>query len=105
MLVRSGIGITLTRRLAVPGRETMSVRRRSTRRVLSPILASVLLVLTALAAGLAPRAGAAAGAPLAAPARLAAPCKPGTTKRIAFMLKQQTAFRYLHADVPFFKQT
>lgn len=30
------------------------------------------------------------------------PCTPGTTKRIAFMLKQQTAFRYLHADVPFF---
>jgi D-xylose transport system substrate-binding protein len=32
-------------------------------------------------------------------------CKPGTTKRIAFMLKQQTAFRYLNADVPFFKKT
>ena len=29
-------------------------------------------------------------------------CTPGTTKKIAFMLKQQTAFRYLHADVPFF---
>ncbi len=29
-------------------------------------------------------------------------CTPGTTKRIAFMLKQQTAYRYLHADVPFF---
>ncbi|QPC95925.1 hypothetical protein [Mesorhizobium sp. INR15] len=29
-------------------------------------------------------------------------CKPGTTKRIAFMMKQQTAFRYLHADMPFF---
>ena len=29
-------------------------------------------------------------------------CKPGTTKRIAFMLKQQTAFRYLNADIPFF---
>ena len=26
-------------------------------------------------------------------------CTPGTTKRIAFMLKQQTAYRYLHADV------
>lgn len=32
-------------------------------------------------------------------------CKPGTTKKIAFMLKQQTAFRYLNADVPFFKKT
>ena len=32
-------------------------------------------------------------------------CKPGTTKRIAFMLKQQTAFRYLNADVPFFRKT
>lgn len=29
-------------------------------------------------------------------------CTPGTTKRIAFMMKQQTAFRYLHADMPFF---
>ena len=35
----------------------------------------------------------------------AEPCKPGKTGRIAFMLKQQTAFRYLHADVPFFKKT
>ena len=32
-------------------------------------------------------------------------CKAGTTKRIAFMMKQQTAFRYLHADMPFFKKT
>jgi len=32
-------------------------------------------------------------------------CTPGKTGRIAFMLKQQTAFRYLHADVPFFKKT
>lgn len=32
-------------------------------------------------------------------------CKPGKTGRIAFMLKQQTAFRYLHADIPFFKKT
>jgi D-xylose transport system substrate-binding protein len=29
-------------------------------------------------------------------------CKPGETKRIAFMLKQQTAFRYLNADIPAF---
>jgi D-xylose transport system substrate-binding protein len=35
----------------------------------------------------------------------AAECKPGVTKRIAFMMKQQTAFRYLHADMPFFKKT
>lgn len=33
-----------------------------------------------------------------------ASCVPGKTKKIAFMLKQQTAFRYLHADVPFFKE-
>jgi len=38
-------------------------------------------------------------------AEAAAACAPGTTKRIAFLLKQQTAFRYLHADVPFFKKT
>jgi D-xylose transport system substrate-binding protein len=29
-------------------------------------------------------------------------CKPGTTGKIAFMMKQQTAFRYVHADAPFF---
>lgn len=29
-------------------------------------------------------------------------CTPGKTKKIAFMMKQQTAFRYLHADMPFF---
>lgn len=32
-------------------------------------------------------------------------CVPGKTKRIAFMMKQQTAFRYLHADMPFFVKT
>lgn len=32
-------------------------------------------------------------------------CVPGSTKRIAFMMKQQTAFRYLHADMPFFVKT
>jgi D-xylose transport system substrate-binding protein len=31
-------------------------------------------------------------------------CTPGKTGRIAFLLKQQTAFRYLHADVPFFQK-
>ena len=35
----------------------------------------------------------------------AAECTPGKTKKIAFMMKQQTAFRYLHADMPFFKKT
>jgi len=39
-----------------------------------------------------------------APAQ-AAECTPGKTKKIAFMMKQQTAFRYLHADMPFFKKT
>ena len=38
-------------------------------------------------------------------AKAADACTPGETKRIAFMLKQQTAFRYLNADVPFFKKT
>jgi len=32
-------------------------------------------------------------------------CVVGTTGRIAFMLKQQTAFRYLNADIPFFTET
>jgi D-xylose transport system substrate-binding protein len=40
-----------------------------------------------------------------APAFAADSCKPGTTHKIAFMLKQQTAFRYLNADIPFFKKT
>ena len=39
------------------------------------------------------------------PAHASDGCKPGTTKKIAFMLKQQNAFRYLYADVPFFKKT
>lgn len=43
--------------------------------------------------------------PGAAGANAGATCTPGKTKKIAFMLKQQTAFRYLHADVPFFKKT
>jgi D-xylose transport system substrate-binding protein len=30
---------------------------------------------------------------------------PGETGKIAFMLKQQTAFRYLNADIPFFTDT
>jgi D-xylose transport system substrate-binding protein len=42
---------------------------------------------------------------LAAPAFAEGTCTPGTTKKIAFMLKQQTAFRYLNADIPFFKKT
>jgi D-xylose transport system substrate-binding protein len=42
---------------------------------------------------------------LTSPADAADSCTPGKTKRIAFMLKQQTAFRYLHADVPFFTKT
>ncbi|OEO32250.1 hypothetical protein VW23_012475 [Devosia insulae DS-56] len=42
---------------------------------------------------------------VAGPALAQDQCKPRTTKRIAFMLKQQTAFRYLNADVPFFTKT
>ena len=48
----------------------------------------------------------AAGLSLAAgPAAAEGACTPGKTKKIAFMLKQQTAFRYLNADMPFFKKT
>jgi D-xylose transport system substrate-binding protein len=42
---------------------------------------------------------------LAVPAFAEGTCTPGATKKIAFMLKQQTAFRYLNADIPFFKKT
>ena len=55
---------------------------------------------TALAAALALATILAPGA-----ARADGACTPGTTKRIAFLLKQQSAFRYLHADVPFFQRT
>jgi D-xylose transport system substrate-binding protein len=48
-------------------------------------------------------ASAFAGVLLPTPAHAA--CTPGKTGRIAFLLKQQTAFRYLHADVPFFQKT
>ena len=48
---------------------------------------------------------ASAGTDAAEGTEAAADCTPGTTGRIAFMLKQQTAFRYLHADVPFFQRT
>jgi hypothetical protein len=41
----------------------------------------------------------------ATPAMADDACTPGKTKKIAFMLKQQTAFRYLHADIPFFTKT
>src|SRR6478609_10382555 len=41
----------------------------------------------------------------AGPVAAAGACTPGKTKKIAFMLKQQTAFRYPNADVPFFKKT
>ncbi|MBN8995090.1 MAG: substrate-binding domain-containing protein [Rhizobiales bacterium] len=41
----------------------------------------------------------------AAPAMAEGACTPGKTHKIAFMLKQQTAFRYLNADIPFFKKT
>src|SRR6202162_2279108 len=47
-----------------------------------------------------------AGMSLAAPRAVAEGAStPGKTRKIALMLKQQTAFRYLHADVPFFKKT
>ena len=41
---------------------------------------------------------------LAIAAQDSASCTPGATKKIAFMLKQQTAYRYLHADIPFFQE-
>ena len=54
--------------------------------------------------------GAASQATAALPASASAAsspgaCTPGKTGRIAFLLKQQTAFRYLNADVPFFQKT
>ncbi len=45
------------------------------------------------------------GLGLATSAAAAESCTPGKTGKIAFMLKQQTAFRYLNADVPFFRKT
>ena len=50
-------------------------------------------------------AGFAAAVLTYSPALSADACKVGATKRIAFMMKQQTAFRYLHADMPFFVKT
>ncbi len=47
----------------------------------------------------------AAGIAVTAAPVLAQDCVPGTTKKIAFLMKQQTAFRYLHADWPFFVKT
>jgi len=60
----------------------------------SSFVTGLLAMLLASSSGCAPRAASAEAA-----------CTPGTTKRIAFLLKQQTAFRYLHADVPFFQKT
>jgi D-xylose transport system substrate-binding protein len=48
------------------------------------------------------------GVLIAGPASLAAKpeaCVPGKTKTIAFLMKQSTAYRYLHADMPFFVKT
>ncbi len=59
----------------------------------------------ALGLALAPFALGAAIAVVTAPAMAEGACTPGKTHKIAFMLKQQTAFRYLNADVPFFKKT
>ena len=50
-------------------------------------------------------AAGAVAAVAAGPVLAAGECTPGTTKRIAFMMKQQTAYRYLHADMPFFVKT
>ena len=50
---------------------------------------------------------AAVAAPVAGGIRVIAQdeeCVPGETMRIAFMLKQQTAFRYLNADIRFFTE-
>ncbi|HSW26388.1 MAG TPA: substrate-binding domain-containing protein [Burkholderiaceae bacterium] len=64
----------------------MSIAARSNRHLVGPLLATLALAVSATPA-------------------LAQECKPGKTGRIAFMLKQQTAFRYLNADVPFFRKT
>jgi D-xylose transport system substrate-binding protein len=69
------------------------------RRIHHPyLLAGVRLLLSILLVAVVAPAG-------AETRKAGADCVPGKTGRIAFMLKQQTAFRYLNADVPFFKQT
>ena len=76
-------------------------------------LAALAIVATACSSGGAPSGDASAAPPTAAASAAASAassggttgdCTPGTTKKIAFMLKQQTAFRYLNADIPFFKE-
>src|SRR5436190_19167141 len=83
----------------------MAGRPRLPRQSFTLICAVLLLVVSGLAIGRGSSVNASGSAPVRALNSRAADCKPGTTKKIAFMLKQQTAFRYLHADVPFFKQT
>ena len=65
---------------------------------MSQVQGRLLVGCTAAAMALTAALGQAAGA-------RAAECVPGKTGKIAFMLKQQTAFRYLNADVPFFTKT
>lgn len=82
----------------------MAIRQRSRNRLVMTLLLSLLLAMTALGIGRGADVAASGGAVARAPIARRADCTPGTTKKIAFMLKQQTAFRYLHADVPFFKK-
>jgi len=68
--------------------------------------ASVVVASVALVIGPAGSVSAQDASPGASPISVSdADCVPGVTKRLAFMLKQQTAFRYLNADIPFFKAT
>jgi D-xylose transport system substrate-binding protein len=75
-------------------------RRRATQIAKASLTSAVILPLFGAAAPAIVALGATTPA-LAADAA----CVPGKTKRIAFMLKQQTAFRYLNADIPFFTKT
>ena len=70
---------------------------RTPRRMAALALGAAVLVTGGVAT-----ASAQDAAPLTA--EPAADCVPGTTGRIAFLLKQQTAFRYLNADIPFFTE-
>jgi D-xylose transport system substrate-binding protein len=70
-----------------------------------PLLAAVAVTSMVLGSAVAPvTAQSEAPAGSAAAGGVPEGCVPGTTKKIAFMLKQQNASRYLNADIPFFTQ-
>jgi len=70
-----------------------------------PLLAAVAVTSMVLGTAAAPvMAQSAAPAASAVMGGVPEGCVPGTTKKIAFMLKQQNAARYLNADIPFFTE-